>query len=462
MSRILSCIGLLLAVSGGSGMSDPITLEDIITRTIHSSKELDAARALEELLRLEKRMSILAFFPRLSGGFSATDTVIYSSPDTRTYRIYTGLEQPLFTGGALIEGFRTGKEALENHRYETQGIENAVIFEAAAGYARLILLEALLGIHRMTEELLEGQLRAAEEELAMGLITEMTAAKMRLARDRQTLAGNAVESEYRALRTRMAGKLGIEPAAALEPAEVMRPAYSGCLRGVTADRFLIAARVGNPGIVARRFEAAAAERAFKHAKRFWIPRITLKGEVFAAGDRLPLSVPGFSLGIDVTVPVPFLPLTGSLTVGSPAPDGRFADLRGRASERPMNGGTVTAARVASERAGLELSTALLGLEENISSVCSEIQQAGELLQREREYLSLLDYEARIAEEELRLGEIGRLEYMEAAVERASQKGKILEAQYTQFLRELEVCALSGFSLAVDPFCLYEVYFEVGK
>lgn len=462
MIRILSSVVFLLVVSGIPGVSAPLTLEGVIARTLIESERLEAAASVGDLLRLEKRMSLLAFFPRLSGGFSAADTVIYHSPDTRGYRLYANLEQPLFTGGALIEAYRTGKEALEIHRYETERIENAVVFEAVAGYARLILLETLLDIRKMTENLLNRQLWTAEEELDLGLITELTLAKMRIARDKQSLARRAVESESRNLRERLAGELGIEPSASLEPAEDIRPAYSGVLcPGKGVDRFIAQAREHSPQLVARRLEAAAKERKLAHTKRFWIPRVTLKGEVFVTGDRLPLTVPGFSAGIEISVPIPFLPLSGSIAVGTPSRESRFVDLRGSVSEEPAGGGLITAARAASERADLDLRTALQNLEEAIVSSCFGIEQAGSLIDQERELSAVLETEERIAEEELRLGEIGRLEYMEAAAAHASQKGNLLEKQYTQFLRELELYTLLGISLRREALPLYESFLETG-
>jgi outer membrane protein TolC len=460
MPRLISHIGFFLLLWGMPGFSAPLTLEEVILRALASSDEIEIAESVEKLLRLEKRMGLLAFFPRFSGGFTATDTVIYHSPDTRGYRISLGVDQPIYTGGSLVEEFRNGKAALEIHRYERKGVENAVVFEAVAGYTRLIVLETRIEIQIMTEDLLSRQLEAAEEELALGLITELTFAKMHLARERQVLARRAVEIEYRVLRERLAEKLEIVPPEALEPTEGICSPYTGTRSGGAAALFLSTAREHNPDLVARRLATAAAERGLKHAKRFWIPRISLRGEVSVTGDRFPLSTPGFSVGVDISVPLPFIPLSGSVAVGSLGPDSRFADIRGSASENPSRGGKILAARTAMERAEADFLTALVELEDGIASSFLEIERAGDLIEQEKEYLTILEAEERIAAEELRTGGIGRLEFSEAAVERASQRGKILEAQYAQFLRELELYALGGFSLIDIP--VYHRFLETGE
>ena len=197
----------------------------------------------------------------------------------------------------------------------------------------------------------------------------------------------------------------------------------------------------NQELAALRYSVARRQAEFKTASRSWVPSLHLTGGFGLSGRRYPLSRYSWSVGLTVDFSTPWLAGNMGVSTGRDPPYDRNARLQQTITPVPDPAGTfsVRSAKLALSYERSRYETAL-----------KEVQTAAErgvkicaLLDRKRvlalEALEMEGERYRLAELKLSLGEITRVELMEARLDYAKREAGVVEAAVAvlQSERELE-------------------------
>jgi outer membrane protein TolC len=295
-----------------------ITLDEAIEIALEKNRELEIARAGELAARARLGQARAGFFPRLSasGSYTRLDEAPYMDAsqfgdmfaplmapfedlvaggyldpatleglsgggadkiylgDDDIYSIGVFVEQPLFTGGALLSGYGAAKHAADAAVWNTRRAEDLKRYEVTEAYTGLVAAEAALGVVEETVEQMRSHLSDVEAMYDAGMVlkSDLMSTRVRMSETefRRNAAEHAIELARAALAFRMGVPVETEIVALDRLEEGAAPAQDEASWAETA-------LANRPDLRAMLETAAAAGNAVSLARSAYYPQIVLMG-----------------------------------------------------------------------------------------------------------------------------------------------------------------------------------------
>ena len=381
-----------------------------------------AARALREGAWL---WGARAFLPRLSVTASEDDRVSMTGPDSFLKNYSVNMEQLLWDGGRLSLSRRLEKAELNLAGSRLKQMASDIADTAVSSYRDLLQGRRILEIREKTLESLEEQLRILRREADLGLVrsldlmeAEITVALAGL--EILSLAMDMEEAEWR-----LTDKLGLENLPLLS--EQINTERSQKLPAPAKARSFAESR--NQELASLRYAIVRRQAELKTASGSWVPSLHLTGSFGLSGRRYPLSRYSWSVGLVIDFSSPWLSGNLGASAGRDPPHDRNARLQQTTVPAPDPGGvfSVRSAELALSHERFRYETAL----REVRTAAERGVKICALLDRKRilalEALELEGKRFHLAELKLSLGEITRVELMEARLDYAKREAAVVEA-----------------------------------
>ena len=393
-----------------------------------------SARALQEGAWMR---GIRAYLPRLSITASEDDRVSDIGTDSFMKNYSVNMDQLLWDGGRLSLSRKIEKAELDFSGDRLKQMASEIAEAAISSYRDVLRRRMVLEIREKSLESLDEQRRIMKREAELGLVrqvdlleADITVALTKL--DILTLRTELEEAEWR-----LSEKLGQKKLPLLS--EKIDTRRSPNLPDPEKAQSYAESR--NPELAAVRYAIVRRQAELKAASRSWIPSLRLTGSFGLSGRQYPLSRYSWSVGLNVDFASPWLSGNFGASAGWDPPYDRNARLSQTAVPAPDPG------------ASFSVKSAELALSHERSryeTMRREIHAAAErgirkcaLLDRRRilvmEALALEGEKLRLAELKLSLGEITRIDLMEAQLDEAKREAELVDtaASLLQAERELE-------------------------
>ena len=203
---------------------------------------------------------------------SDTCTVLFSrvKPITNERSIGLTLDLVLLDSGRTRRAAEAARETVLATRESLRQVEQRVLLQAVAAYMDVIRSAEFVSLHERNVQLIERELRAAEDRFDVGAVTRTDVAlaesRMAGAQARLTAAQGDLKTAREFYRT----------AVGHYPGNLVRPSSAPPLPVATEEEAKDVARRSHPLVLQARGEAAAAEALVERAKATMKPTLTAR------------------------------------------------------------------------------------------------------------------------------------------------------------------------------------------
>jgi outer membrane protein TolC len=416
---------------------DTLNFTEAAELAVANSAELRNGFAQKKIREGQWALSLRAYFPRLTIGASEDDRLSLISTDSFQKNYSISLDQLLWDGGRT--GLSRRMERAELNLLGSQ-LERSVMEVAEAAitaYRQVLTSREIVKIRRTALESLSEQRRILAEELRLGRALQLDLVDADISVSEAHIELLSLEIELEEAERQFAESLGLEELPPLgETIDIRRSSLLPSPQVARAQ-----AEENNPQLAEARYAVHKKEAELKAASISWIPALRISGTFGLTGQRYPLTRHNWSVGLTLEFSTPFLSSAVSAQAGWEPPFDRTARLQNTLSPLPDPAEALTRK---SAEAALALEKINYGITfRQIGRMAETAVEKCRLLERKHslalEAIELGAERLRLSDLRLRLGQLTRLELMEAqlnytqseiaAVEAASA---LLEAE-----RELE-------------------------
>jgi outer membrane protein TolC len=287
-------------------------------------------------------------------------------------------------------------------------------------FSRAILQIKEAGLVSLNEQ---RRILALEVSLGLALSTDLAQADLTIADARIEILSSEVDIAE--AEQQFAEFLGLETIPFLaETVDIRRGAVlpsPEMIRGLAIEK--------NPELAVARYSIAQRQEQLKIASRSWIPTVKLTGSFGLSGQQYPLTRYNWSIGISLDFSSPFFSNTAKATFGSEPPYDKTAQLQN--SLTPLSD-LASALDIRSARMALDLEkskyeTSLERAERlaiNALEKCSLIEKKRSL---SVQALELAAEKLKLDELRFNLGQLIRIDMMDAHIEYTQQEAAAVEA-----------------------------------
>lgn len=410
---------------------------DAARRAVEVSGELRseyAARAMREGAWL---YGVRAYLPRFGITASEDDRVSEIGADSFLKNYSLNVEQLLWDGGRLSLSRKMEKAELDMAGSKIKQTAGNIADAAVSAYRDVIRGRKILEIREKTLEFFYEQRRILQRELELGLVRPIDLAEAEI-----TVAGTELEIRSLAIdlekaEWNFAEKLGLEKLPFLS--EQIDTERNLILPPPETARSLAESR--NPDLAALRYSIAGRQAELRAASLSWIPSLRLTGSFGLSGSHYPLSRYSWSVGLNVDFASPWISGTTGASFGKDPPHDRNARIQQTVTPASDPASSFSA-RQAELALRYECSRYETTLKEVRAAVDRGIRQCAlldnkRLLARER--MELEKKKFNLAEVRLSLGEIRRVDLIEALLDYSMRESELVDsaALVLQAERELE-------------------------
>jgi outer membrane protein TolC len=403
---------------------------------VAASEELRHEYALRAIREGAWVLGRRAYFPQLKIAASEDDRLSQLSSDSFLKNYSLTLDQLLWDGGRTSTGRAVEKAELALLGSRLERMAGEIAEGAVAAYRDVLSARALLAIREAALEYLGEQRRilAREVELGLTLPMDLVEADITVAEARIELLSLGIELEE--AETRLAETLGLEILPELtERVDVHRKAV---LPGEDRVRSLAQAR--NPDLTESRYAIAQRQVEAKYAALSWLPTIRISGGFSLTGQRYPLTKYNWSFGITVNFSSPYISGSASGSAGWEASHDRTARIQSSLSPLPDPASALTGRQAAAVLA-LEQGRYAAAFEQ-VGRMAVMVLEKCRLTEQKRglaiESLELAAERYRLSELKLELGQLTRIELMEARLEYTQREVASVEAAVALLEAEREL------------------------
>jgi len=346
------------------------------------------------------------------------------------------MEQLLWDGGRLSLSRRMERAELDLAGSRLKRAASDIADAAVSAYRDVLHGRMVLEIQEKTLASLEDQLRILEREMELGLArpSDLTEAEITVALEELeilSLSMTLEEAEWR-----LTERLGLEKLPALS--ERIDTGRSPQLPAVETARSFAESR--NQELAALRHSIVRRQAELRTASRSWVPSLHLTGSFAVSGQHYPLSQYSWSVGLIVDFASPWLSGNMGASAGWDPPHDRNARLQQTLTPAPDPAGvfSVRSAELALTHERSRYETAV----KEIHAAAERGVRRCALMDRRRilalEALELEGKKFHLAELKLGLGEITRIELMEARLNYAKREAAVVEAAVALLHAEREL------------------------
>jgi outer membrane protein TolC len=292
-----------------------IDLDRAIGLALANSVDIRANRAGLAGSRQANSLKIRALLPQLSVDANSVASIVQDGVDSRLYKFGGRVSQLLFDGGRFIRQDELGK--LE-YRAGTASLEAAEsdLADQVRSLARQTEVQRQTRlIQEQTLVIARDQSLIARKEYELGSGIELDAIDAEL--NWRGLEADAAQTdvELAAARQQLAQLLGVEAPDGV----VVQVDVDADYRGLALEPLvaLLAERAGRDNSGLEQQDLAIAQARLKLAEAQWafLPTVSLEASLSLSGSQFPLQQPEWSARLVFELPVPGLPLKPSLSLG---------------------------------------------------------------------------------------------------------------------------------------------------
>ena len=189
-----------------SASANPDTLQEALISTYQNNPTLLGARAQQRAVDETVPLARADGLPSVNGTAQYTEFLKQSSNSftapARALGANLDLAVPIYSGGAVKNGIRAAKTRVEAGEADLRGTEASIFSRAVAAYMDVIRDQAIVGLSRSNNRVLEVNLKAASDRFEIGDLTRTDVAqsnsRLALARgDYRTAQANLIASRER-------------------------------------------------------------------------------------------------------------------------------------------------------------------------------------------------------------------------------------------------------------------------
>lgn len=404
---------------------------------VEASEELRneySAKALREGAWL---LGVRSYLPRLSISASEDDRVSKIGPDSFLKSYSVNVEQLLWDGGRLSLSRKMEKAELDLAGSRLRQMASDIAEAAVSSYRNVLQARKVLEIREKTLESLEEQRRILQREAELGLARQSDLIEAEITVALTSLEILSLSMDLEEAEWNLAEKLGLEKLPLLseriDTERRPRLPFPAMARSLAEFR--------NQELAVLRYSVARRQAELRAASLSWVPSLHLTGSAALNGKRYPLSRYSWSVGISVDFSSPWLSGNLGASTGRDPPYDRNARLQQTMTPAP-DPGAAFSSRQAELALTYERSRYEAALKEVLAAAERGVKKCALLDRRRVLALDALELEGerfRLAELKLSLGEITRIDLMEARLDYAKQEAAVVEAAAAvlQAERELE-------------------------
>jgi len=382
------------------------------------------------------KWGIRPFFPRLGFTASEDDKVSEIGPDSYRKNYTANVEQLLWDGGRLSFSRKMEKAEIGFAGSKLKQAAADIADAAVSVYRDVLQGRLLIDIRKKTLESLEEQLRILRQEYDLGLARQLDLTEAEITVAMAGLEIRALSIDLEESEWRLKEKLGLEKLPVLTERIDTRRSLKLPLP-LMAGSF---AESRNQDLASLRFSLAMREAEVRAASRSWIPSLRMTGNVGINGSHYPLSRYNWSVGLSIDFSSPWLSGSFDAAAGREPPYDKNASIRQTLIPAPDPGAmySVRSAKLALAHEHSRYETLI----REVHAAAERAVQKCELLDRKRivalNALELEGEKLRLAELKLSLGEITRIDMMEARLDYAGQEAAVVEAAVAVLRAEREL------------------------
>ncbi|MCX7024144.1 MAG: TolC family protein [Spirochaetes bacterium] len=309
------CAWLIIASAAVSAQAARMTEDEYVRLAVAADDELTAAAIGIESRSLAWRLGIREFFPAVTLEYGGDERVAVGAPDSFSKHIGITAEQLAWDGGRSASGrLLSAKElAVERDAFRRSSEERA---EAArATFRAYLALGMKAGIARTAADAAYEQLVIARVEFGLGMIRELDVLDLEAKAEELELAFAELDSRkadagyalLRALKSGMDRRFEFEGDVDVKAAGLDLSPSDPVLAALAVSK--------SPELASARLELERSQAEVEASARAWWPRVEVQATCTFSGYDLPLDRFSWSLGVNVGFSEPFLPVSGSLTLG---------------------------------------------------------------------------------------------------------------------------------------------------
>jgi outer membrane protein TolC len=418
-------LALLLAVPFHSGAEDALSFAAAADMAVAASHELSGEYAAKAIREGAWMLGLRAYLPRLSLSASEDDRLSKIDRDAFLKNYGVSLDQLVWDGGKTYISRKLERLELNLVGVKLDRMAADIGEASASAYRAVLLARAVLHIRERALESLEEQRRLLRRELELGLALPLDLTEADLNVADAALELRALQIELAESERQFAEILGLEKLPPLkEQVDIHRTAILP-----VPDSARALAEQRNPDLAEARFSIVQRQCELKYAARSWIPNIRLSGGFGLTGQRYPLTRHTWSLGVSIEVSGPWVQNSLGFSAGWEVPHDKSARLQNSLVPLPDPAAGL-GKRQAELALSLETDKYRLSFERIGRAALWGVERCGLEEQKRQLAVEALDLASeRYQLEEFRrgLGQITRLELMEARLKFAQKEIAAVEA-----------------------------------
>ncbi len=294
MLRKIMVMGLLLALMGGQALgteeADVLSLREAVEMALERSASIHSAREGmkgADYLRKATRTDFLPTF-RTEYGYTYLNkapSFLLGTTETRigtrdNYRWTTGLDQPVFTGGARYWSYRLAQIGLDLSKVFYELVKQDLVLQVKGAYFTILKAEKFREVAVQAVQQLESHLKVSAAFYDVGIIpkNDLLQAQVQMAQARQNLTKAEVEIAIAKAGFNTLLRRNVETEVKLEDILAYRPME------VTFEECLAEARKNRPELKQADLNVKRAKREVQLARSQYFPTLGLSGNYERAGD----------------------------------------------------------------------------------------------------------------------------------------------------------------------------------
>jgi outer membrane protein TolC len=412
------------ARSGGEALP-PLTFAGAADLAVAASHELRGEYAMKAIREEAWVWGLRAYLPRLNLTVSEDDKLSKIDADSFLKNYSLSLDQLIWDGGRTSMSRKLEKMELTLLGARLERMAADIAESAVSAYRTVLFSRAVLEIREAALESMAEQRLLLRREVELGLALPVDLAEAEVSVAEAEVALELIRIELAEQERQFAEILGIEEPPRLEETVDIR--RGTVLPPAAAARALAERR--NPDLAEGRYTIAKKQGELTYAARSWIPTVRLLGGFGLSGRQYPLSRHTWSVGINIEFSSPWFQNTLGAAAGWEPPYDQSARLQNSLSPLPD-----PAAGLGKRQAALALSLEKTNYDRTFERTGRAALLAAEqcrLGDRKRslavEALALAAERYRLEEIRLGLGQITRIDLMEARLEYTQKEIAAVEA-----------------------------------
>jgi outer membrane protein TolC len=427
-------VGLVVGLTGLASQlcaQEPrtLTLDEAVATALDVSPDLRSLVIQENSALDSYHWSLREFLPKVGLNYSQNQSVLLSSPDTRSVQAGLTLKQLVFDAGRGGRKKDLARVQMVASRQDFQWQEEQVTDSVQSLFNQILVLKKKLEIQSQVIELAQKQLDISKAEVHLGSAREIdyleTAAQV------SSLQVDKKQSE-RSLRDavfQLANLLGFDPEIPLDVVGSFDADYQGLSVPDHSERWLAEALETSKDLIAQRLDLRKQYFELLNANLWYLPDVTLETSLSLTGATLPLQTPAYNATLTFSFPVEAFPVTQTLALGTTPGQSRTSSVSSNVGILDSVQGFVDSSTARAEFQLIQAKEGVLRATTryNLEKTLGDYRLLVEKLALQRNTVALEEKKNGILAKQVELGEAKRLDYLQGETKLASDRIVLVES-----------------------------------